>query len=180
MKNIFNFEDKELKEIENVAESFLEESDYGNPPQLVIFTGGVASGKTSLRRQNFSKGFVHVDYGDVYTALKKKMNVDETNLLKAAFQATNNILNECLISQFNIVTEVIGDNELALTPIIDEMVKLGYKVSINHVDLDPVIAYQRHLKAVKEDPDYWSANFTQDSTILVFCQQLGLSAPPNI
>lgn len=180
MKNIFNFEEKDLKIIENVAETFLEKGDSSTPPQFVILTGGVASGKTTIRRQKFGKDFVHVDYGDVYTSLKKKINLDETNLLKAAFQATNNILYECLISQFNIVTEVIGDNESALTPIIDEMRELGYKVSVNFIECDPVIAYQRHLKAVKEYPDYWSANFTQDSTILVFCQQLGLSAPPNI
>lgn len=169
--------DEEVAKLAGIAKPFLEKGVSQNPPQLVILTGGVASGKTTMRRQKFSDGYVQFEYGDVYTTIKKVMDVEEEQLLKFAFFASNLILNESLAAKKNIVTEIIGDNELLVSPIIDEMTKRGYKVSINYVHCDPVVAYERHLKAVKEDKDYWSAHFTQESTLLAFFQQLGLQVP---
>lgn len=169
--------DEEVIELTELAKSFWGKGVSQNPPQLVILTGGVASGKTTIRKQKFNDGYVQFEYGDVYTAIKKAMKADEEKLLKYAFFTSNLILNESLAAKKNIVTEIIGDNEALVSPIIDEMTKKGYKVSINYVHCDPAEAYKRHLKAVKEDKDYWSAHFTQESTILAFYQQLGLQVP---
>lgn len=172
--------DGEVAQLTEIAKPFWEKGESQNPPQLVILTGGVASGKTTMRRQKFSDGYVQFEYGDVCTAIKKVMEAEEEKLLKYAFFASNLILNESLAAKKNIVTEIIGDNEALISPIIDEMTKKGYKVSINYVHCDPAEAYKRHLKAVKEDKDYWSAHFTQESTLLAFYQQLGLQVPTLI
>ena len=41
-----------------------------------------------------------------------------------------------------------------------------------------VEAYKRHLNAVKEDPEYLSAHFTQEATLSFFYQQLELGEMP--
>lgn len=172
-------EDEVLK-LTEIVKPFWEKGVANIPAQLVILTGGVAAGKTTIRRQKFSDGYVQFEYGDIYTAIKKATDVEESKLINYAIFASNLVLKESLAAKKNIVTEVIGDNESLISPIIDEMIKNGYKVSINYVSSDPVEAYQRHLKAVKEDEDYWSAHFTQGETLLAFYNQLDLPLPPTL
>lgn len=179
LQQSLNLTVEEVAKLTEIAKPFWEEGVSQNPPQLVILTGGVASGKTTMRRQKFNDGYVQFEYGDVYTAVKKAINADEEKLLKYAFFASNLILKESLTAKKNIVTEIIGDNKALISPIIDGIIKKGYKVSVNYVSSDPIEAYKRHLIAVKEDKDYWSAYFTQESTLLAFYQQLGLQVPLN-
>lgn len=46
--------DEEVAQLTEIANPFWEKGVSQNPPQLVILTGGVASGKTTMRRQKFS------------------------------------------------------------------------------------------------------------------------------
>lgn len=58
------------------------------------------------------------------------------------------------------------------------MKDIGYKLDIVGLVGDIVECRQRHLKAVEEDPDYISAHFTQEPTLSVFYNQLGLPDLP--
>ena len=89
------------------------------------------------------------------------------------------ILKESLSVKKNIVIEIIGDNYDVIVPVIDKMKKNGYDVLVNGITCDPVEAYERHLKAVKEDPEYLSVYFTQEATLAFFYQQLELGKMPK-
>ena len=60
----------------------------------------------------------------------------------------------------NIVMEIIGNEEEECRSLIDAMVAMGYKISLQQVYCDPAEAHKRHMKAVEEDPHYISAYFT--------------------
>lgn len=171
-----NLSGEEYLKIGKVAQSFLEKGVSEDPPKLVIFMGGVAAGKTTIRRREYGGGYVHFDFGDIYTALKKAVGEEEPKLKTYATIASDMILRECLESRKNIVIEIIGETEALIKPVIDRVTQLGYNVSIRAVELDPQEAYKRHLKAVEEDPDYLSAFYTQETTLAFLYQQLDLGS----
>ncbi|MCX6721815.1 MAG: hypothetical protein NTY04_01295, partial [Candidatus Staskawiczbacteria bacterium] len=81
-------------------------------------------------------------------------------------------------SKRNIVIEIIGDREDFIKPVIDGMLKIGYKISIIAVAAKPLQSFERHIKAVMNDKDYMSAAYTQRDTLFYFYQKLDLGKMP--
>lgn len=167
---------EEYLKIGKVAQSFLGKGVSEDPPKFIIFMGGVAAGKTTIRRREYGDGYVHFDFGDLYTALKKAVGKEESKLKTYATIASDMVLRESFENRKNIVIEIIGETEALIKPVIDKVTQFGYNVSIRAVELDPQEAYKRHLKAVEEDPDYLSAFYTQEATLALLYQQLGLGS----
>jgi hypothetical protein len=157
--------DEEFTMVKENAQQFWERGASGNPPEFVIVMGGVGVGKTTIRKQNYAQGYVHFDYGDVNTALRKIVGEEHPKLTGCTVLACDLILRACIEGNKNMVIEVIGENEKLITPIIDRMKDIGYHVSIQAITGDIAESYQRHLKAVDEDADYISAYFTQKGTL---------------
>ena len=149
------------------------------PPKFVIVMGGVGSGKTTIRHNEFADGFVHFEFGEIYTAVKKVFGEDNTQLATLAAMTSTFVLGQCIESKKNIVIEIIGDDKEVVTPVIDAMNNLGYSTSLKFISCDPKEAYGRHLKAVDEDADYLSAYFTQEATLSFFYQVLDLGEMPK-
>jgi len=166
--------------IGEIAESFLKNGISETSPKLVIFTGGVASGKTTIIKKDFSDGYVHFDYGATYTALKNIFGQDNPKLQSFVSIVCNMVLKESLEEKKNIVIEIIGDNEEILGTLIDGMKNIGYEVSLNAIYCDVDEALLRHRKAVEDDPDYLSSYFTQEATLLFFYQELKLGKMPSL
>lgn len=76
LQQSLNLTDEEVAQLTEIVKPFWEKGESQNPPQLVILTGSVASGKTTMRRQKFNGGYVQFEYGDVYTLIKKVINAD--------------------------------------------------------------------------------------------------------
>ena len=169
---------EEFIQVGETVKPFWENGLSESPPKLIIFMGGVGSGKTTIRRQKYSKGYVNFDFGEIYTALKKAVGEDNPKLPDYLAFASDLVLKESLSEKKNIVIEIIGDSKETITPVIDGMRKLGYDVSLEAIYCDVVEAYKRHLKAVEEDKDYLSAYFTQEATLSTFYHQLGLGNMP--
>lgn len=174
------FNGDEFMQIGEIAKPFWENGLSENPPKLVVFMGGVGSGKTTIRKQQFASGYVHFDFGEIYTSIKKNIGEDNPKLTSYTALASDMILRESIENKKNIVIEIIGEREDLITPVINKMKEIGYDVSINAITVDPVEAYKRHLKAVEEDKDYLSAHFTQEATLSSFYHQLGLGEMPSL
>lgn len=168
------FTAEEFQKITEIVETFLKRGTSENSPQFVIFTGGVGVGKTTIRRQKYADGYVHFEFGEICIAVKKIVGEDDPKLNSYIALASDLILQESIRAKKNIVTEIIGDNAAMLTPVIDKMEEIGYKISIQMITADIVESRTRHLKAVEEDKDYISAYFTQEATLSAFYHQLGL------
>lgn len=174
------FTGEEYIQIGNVAKPFWECGNSERPPKFVIFTGGVGSGKTTIRKHDYPTGYVHFEFGEIYTALKKEFGEDNPKLSSYSSLASDLILRESLENKKNIVIELIGDNKEIIETLMNKLKDIGYEVSIQFIYCDPVEAYKRHVNAVKEDPEYLSVHFTQEATLSFLYQQLELGEMPKI
>lgn len=144
---------------------FLDESSVakGQPPAFVLIMGGVGAGKTTLRKDKFSKGYVVIDAGQIFTNL----GGTENHQFGTDFEEPMDIVGGALVRQAikerrNLVAEIVGASEEEASSIIDAMKSVGYEIHIRLVTCDVTEAYNRHLSAVKSDPNYISSFFTQD------------------
>ncbi|OGJ64504.1 hypothetical protein A3C37_01845 [Candidatus Peribacteria bacterium RIFCSPHIGHO2_02_FULL_53_20] len=171
-QKLVKFTAKEFLKIAEIAKSFVEKGTADNPPKFVIMTGGPGAGKSTIRKRDYSQGYVHFDPGDIFAEMRKIK--DESNV---KFNASISFTCELLLRQAieerkNIVTEVIGDTYEPLKSIMDKMLEIGYTIDVRAVTADVAESYQRHLKAVKEDPGYLSAALTQGTTLSTFSHVL--------
>lgn len=175
---VAHFTGDEFLAIGDIIKTFWENVPTSNPPKFVMVMGGVGAGKTTIRRQQFADGYVNIDAGEIYQALLKSYDPDDPKLEDYTAFATHLILKECILEKKNIVIEIIGDSAEAITPVIDKMKEIGYEISVSGITCDPAEAYERHLKAVKEDKNYLSAYYTQDATLGAFYTYFDLGAVP--
>ena len=176
---VVHFNNEETIKVVKVVGYFLDQGISKNPPQFVIITGGVASGKTTIRRQKFTNNYVNFDFGEICDALEKEFGADSPRLSEYAVLASDMILHDSIVDKKNIVIEIIGDNKEILETLIDKMKGIGYKVSMDLIYCDPVEAYKRHLKAVEEDKTYRSSYFTQEATVSFFYRHFELGEIPQ-
>jgi len=142
-------------------------------PSFVIFMGGVGAGKTTIRKKQFPDGYVHFEFGEIMMTVRKIVG-DTPDLHKYVTVVCEKVLQKSFRERKNIVTEIIGNNESLLEPLIDKLAEIGYGVDLRHITLDPVEGYKRHRQAVMEDPDYISSFHTQETTLSFLYHQLGL------
>lgn len=162
------YSDTEFLQIADIATAFLERGLSVDKPQLVIFLGSVGAGKTTMRRDQYAKDFVHFDFGDIQTAVKKVVGEHHPKLRDYVTLACELILEGSISMKKNIVIEIIGATAEPITAVIDAMTGIGYQIHLTNITLDPMEAYKRHLQAVKDDPDYLSAYFTENATLSYF------------
>ena len=113
----------------------------------------VRCGKTTFRKLKYSTGYVLIDAGDIFKIicggndLEYKFGVDFVDVLEIIGEE---IANRAVNENRNIVMEILGDNLETTKMIIDSISACGYEVQLEFIDLDPVEAYQRHLKGALE------------------------------
>jgi len=170
-----SYDHEEFKQIIEIAASFTNKGQHDNPPQFAIITGGVGSGKTTVRKDKYGSGYVNLDFVDVLKAVKMAIGTDNQRLMDTAAITFRIIMNDSFAEKKNVVIEIIGDNYELIEKLLDAVKKLEYDIHIDFVDCEPIEAYKRHVKAVMEDPDYVSAFYAQDVTLsyLFQCLELG-------
>jgi hypothetical protein len=167
-----------IAKIKEIARPFWVNCLSEDSPKFVILMGGVASGKTTIRKEKFSKNFVNFDFGEIEFAVKSAIGPNNPELERFVILTCALILRISLSSKRNIVIEIIGDDKDVIDPILGQMKKNGYAVSIEFVTCDPEEAYRRHIVAVENGKDYLSAYFTQQDTLFFFYQYFGLGKMP--
>lgn len=78
------------------------------------------------------------------------------------------------------MVEIIGDNYDQVSILINKMKEVGYEINLNTVTCDVKEAYQRHIKATKEDKDYISSYFSDELTLLSIYTYFGLGEVPSV
>jgi predicted ATPase len=115
-------------------------------PEIVILMGGPASGKTRLRRERFSAGYVLVDAADIFINLSRGGYYDFPD----AFQEPMDLIGRLIASRAvrerrNLVTEIIGSDFEGTRELIDALRSVGYKVTIEAVTCDIEVAMERNM-----------------------------------
>jgi len=165
---------EEIVRIVEIAESFWKNGNVEKNPTFALYTGGVGSGKTTIRRRDCAAGFVNLDIGEIHAEMKRVFGKENPKLMAYSILAADLILRMSLKEKKEIATEIIGSDSDALLTLADKMKEIGYEISIRFVDCKPLEAYARHLKAVEEDEDYMSSYLTQESLRELFAKQFGI------
>lgn len=115
-------------------------------PRLLLIMGGPATGKTTLRRRNYSTGFVLVNAAEIFINLSRGGCYDFPD----AFEEPMNLIGRLVASRAirerrNIVTEIIGSDFEATTELMEAMHSIGYEIEGVGVTCDVEEAMKRNL-----------------------------------
>lgn len=107
-------------------------------PVAVILMGGVASGKTRFRMDNFSRGFVLIDAAEIFHHFSRDAGMfDFPGDLVIPLEAIGSSVAQRAISEKrNIVTEIIGADGDSLVKLLSALKEVGYQVEVNFMDCD--------------------------------------------
>lgn len=150
-----------LFDMRKEVEKFFDDSSVprGRDPKLVLLLGPVCSGKTFVRRRDYSKGYVVVDAAEIFRSLSR----GERHQFGTIFGEPLDLLGgfvayRALKERRDVVTEMIGDRIEEVEAVIDAALALGYEVEVKAVQcgLDEA---RRRLK--RRGPGEVSARDTQ-------------------
>lgn len=178
-QKVVQFSGDEFLKIAEIAQPFLERGVSSDTPKFAIFMGGIASGKTTARREKYAEGYVHFDFGEIHLAFEKVVGKSNPRITEYTLFVSDMILRESISKKKNIVIEIIGDNYDLIAPVIDKMKKIGYTPDVVGLVSDIEESRKRHLKATAEEKDYISAFYTQEPTLSIFYHQLELGSMPK-
>jgi hypothetical protein len=118
----------------------------GKKPVLAIILGGPAVGKTTVRKQKFSQGYVLVDAADVFIRLSKGQSLDFPDDLQEPMEIVGAMIaHRAVAERRHIVTELIGADYEATVQLIEAMRSVGYEISVNGVNCGAEEAQRRNL-----------------------------------
>jgi GRAM domain len=138
---------------------FFEDSSIpaGGQSEFVLILGPVCSGKTTLRREHYSKGYVLIDAAEIFLSLSDGEYFEFGQAFEEPMELIGSMIAKRAIEERrNIVTEMIG-NEPHKT-VFGAMTAINYKVQIRYVQCDMEEGWRRNLN---RGDDNISAAYTQ-------------------
>lgn len=115
-------------------------------PCLVLIMGGPATGKTTVRRQNYSTGYVLIDAAEIFISLSRGGYYDFPDAFLEPMDLIGRIVaNRAISERRHIVTEIIGSDFDETTGLIDAMRSIGYRIEAVGVTCDIEEAMKRNL-----------------------------------
>ena len=131
----------------------------GEPPVFALIWGAVAVGKTTLRKERYSTGFVTVDAAEIFLNLSRGEYLPFPGPLEEPMDLMGRLIAEKAIGERrNIVSEICGGDFEEVKPLMDAMLAAGYKIEVMGVTCDFEVAVKRNLE---RGDDCISAFFTE-------------------
>lgn len=104
-------------------------------PKIVLLVGAPAVGKTTLRKQRYSSGYVLVDSVPIFLSLCRGQYLDFPGALEEPMNLIGLMVAERAISERrHIVTELVVESAKWLEELVDAMLSIGYGVDLMYVD----------------------------------------------
>lgn len=170
--SVVKLDHQEYLRLAKIADSFVQNGKVEEKPNLVIITGGIASGKSTIRKQSYDNDYAFLDFGAIYLTLtENRKNQSEKDAVYCRIIGEM-ILTTAISQKRNIVIEIIGEKAEPLETIIKGMERIGYKPSIMHIAAEVTQAYERHIKQVNNGRDDISSDDTQEATMQTFIDYL--------
>lgn len=106
-------------------------------PRIVLLMGGVAVGKTTMRRKTYGTGYVLVDAADIFINLSRGDYLP----FPEAFEEPMGLIGALIAARAikegrHIVTELIGADFEPTKALIESMKGIGYKVDIVAIECE--------------------------------------------
>lgn len=132
-------------------------------PKAVILMGGVASGKTTIRRQRFSKGFVLIDAAEIFHHLTPAgQSLDFPQALQEPLEIIGSMVaRKAIKERRNIVTEIIGDEVDPTMELLSALKDSGYDIEPVGVTCSVEQALERNANRGDNISAYYAGPFQQ-------------------
>lgn len=149
-----------------------------NDPVAVVLMGGVAAGKTTIRRQKYSQGYVLIDAAEIFIHLCYGQDLDFPGPLEEQLDLVGGALAYKALSEKRpIVTEIIGDDPRSTTEFLESLKSIGYSIEIVGLTCDVESAIARNeSRDIDNISAYYAAPY-QMRWITSACKHL--VAPPR-
>lgn len=142
-------------------------------PAAVILMGGVAAGKTALRKQSYSRGYVLIDAADIFLSLSRGEFFPFPEALQEPMDLIGRLVaSRALSERRNIVTEIIGAEEAPTKQLIEALKSIGYVVKVVGVTCDIDEAMCRNIERGDDNISAYYAEPFQSAWILDACNVL--------
>ena len=113
-------------------------------PEFVIIMGGICSGKTTLRKEKYSNGYVNIDAGEIFKELSQDKFFDFPSHLEDEMNRLGlTMIKRCFKDRCNIVTEIIGSDEELVSNLAYYVKRLDYSVKLILVQCEEDVALER-------------------------------------
>lgn len=117
-----------------------------NGPRFVVLMGPCCSGKTTIRRERYTKGFIVLDAGDIFRGLDRGEGSPFPGPWREAMDDLGRrILAYAIGERRNLVTEVIGCDFDLMMAVVERVEALGYAVEVCYVHAPLEDTLQRNL-----------------------------------
>lgn len=128
-------------------------------PELALVTGGVAVGKSRMRRERFAHGFVTLDAGEIFIHLSRGRYIAFPDFLEEPMDMIGGLIAaQAVRERRNIVCELIGAEADPLEKLIHTYRALGYYISMAGMTVD--LEQSLHWNEARSD-DNISAYYTE-------------------
>jgi hypothetical protein len=119
---------------------------HDEPPRIVIFMGGPAAGKTTLRRQHCATGYVLVDAAEIFLSLSRGEFFPFPEAFEEPLELVGQMVaRRAVAERRHIVTELIGADLDATNALLEAMNAIGYEISAEFINCDVEEAMRRNL-----------------------------------
>jgi hypothetical protein len=117
----------------------------GEPPTFAVLMGGVAAGKTTMREQRFSTGYVLVDAAEIFLNLSRGEYFPFPGHLEEPMEKIGRcIAKRAIAERRSIVTELIGGDVAPTQALLQAMAAIGYETDLHGLTCDLDVALQRN------------------------------------
>lgn len=101
-------------------------------PTAAILMGGVATGKTTLRLRDYSRGYVLIDAAEIFHRLSRgdaMLNFPD-DLLEPLEHVGSRVAQRAIAEGRNIVTEIVGADFDPVNELLQALEATGYRVEV--------------------------------------------------
>ncbi len=140
---------------------FFEDSSalVNDTPEFVLICGGVCTGKTTIRKQQYSNGYVLIDAAEIFLNLSNGEYYDFGTTFEEPLEIIGmRIARQAIKERRNIVTEIIGAQQEKIYSIAEAMKSIGYKINLVYTECDLEVSLKRN---VERGNDNISAYYTE-------------------
>ena len=114
-------------------------------PEIVVLMGTPAGGKTTIRKEKYSLGYVLVDAADIFLTMSNGEYFDFPGPFEKMMPIVGEyVADRAVKEKRHIVTEIIGSDYAPTKQLLDAMLAAGYRVNIQAIDCSLETAMERN------------------------------------
>jgi hypothetical protein len=161
-------------EVGKEVERFFDDSSLSTDaqPHAVILMGGPGSGKTFVRKRQYSKGYVLIDAPEIFLSLSRGKFLPFPGTLEEPMNWVGQmVVGRAIEERRNIVTEVIGGDKEVLDTMLHALADRGYKVQVVFIECSLETALERNTNRGKNNISAHYAEWFHFAWILEECTE---------